>query len=53
MSIQQQAMIDAEPAHGVLVITLRGGRVAGLTRFESHTMRAFGLPRILPDNDPD
>jgi len=37
---------------GVLVITLRGGRVAGLTRFESHTMRAFGLPRILPDDEP-
>jgi len=34
----------------VLVITLRGGRVAGLTRFESPTMRAFGLPRILRDD---
>jgi hypothetical protein len=21
------------------------------TRFESHTLRAFGLPRALPDND--
>ncbi len=38
---------------GVLVITVRGGRVGGLTRFESHTMRAFGLPRILRDDDPD
>jgi len=38
---------------GLLVITPRGGQVAGLTRFESHTMRAFGLPRVLPgDEDP-
>lgn len=34
-------------------MTLRGEQVAGLTRFESHTMRAFDLPRILPDGDPD
>ena len=32
-------------ASGLLVITLRGGEVAGLTRFESHTPRAFSLPR--------
>lgn len=37
---------------GLLVITVRGDQVAGLTRFESHTLRAFGLPRILPDDDP-
>ncbi len=36
---------------GLLVITLRDDRVAGLTRFESHTLRAFGLPRVLPDGD--
>jgi RNA polymerase sigma-70 factor (ECF subfamily) len=35
---------------GLLVITLRGDRVTGLTRFESHTLRAFGLPRLLPDD---
>jgi RNA polymerase sigma-70 factor (ECF subfamily) len=35
---------------GLLVITLRGGQVAGLTRFESHTLRTFGLPRVLPDH---
>lgn len=34
---------------GLLVITLRGGQVAGLTRFESYTLRAFGLPRVLPN----
>ena len=37
---------------GLLVITPRGGQVVGLTRFESHTLRAFGLPRVLPDDDP-
>ncbi|MDX6241600.1 MAG: hypothetical protein QOG10_6424 [Kribbellaceae bacterium] len=37
---------------GLLVITLRGDQVAGLTRFESHTLRAFGLPRSLPDELP-
>jgi hypothetical protein len=37
---------------GLLVISVRGDRVAGLTRFESHTLRAFGLPRILPGHDP-
>ncbi len=37
---------------GLLVITPRGGQVAGLTRFESHTLRAFGLPRVLPGDDP-
>ena len=35
-----------------LVITLRGDQVAGLTRFESHMLRVFGLPRVLPDDDP-
>jgi RNA polymerase sigma-70 factor (TIGR02960 family) len=34
-------------ASGLLVLTLRGGQIAGLTRFESHTLRPFGLPRIL------
>jgi uncharacterized protein YndB with AHSA1/START domain len=37
---------------GLLVITVRDDQVAGLTRFESHTLRAFGLPRVLPDDDP-
>jgi RNA polymerase sigma-70 factor, ECF subfamily len=37
---------------GLLVLTVQGDHIAGLTRFESHTLRPFGLPRILPDDDP-
>src|SRR5208282_6867676 len=37
---------------GLLVITVRGGQVAGLTRFETRTLRAFGLPRTRPDDYP-
>jgi hypothetical protein len=37
-------------ASGLLVITLDGDRIAGLTRFESATLRPFGLPRILADD---
>jgi RNA polymerase sigma-70 factor (ECF subfamily) len=36
---------------GLLVITQRDDQITGLTRFESHTLRPFGLPRILPDHD--
>jgi RNA polymerase sigma-70 factor (TIGR02960 family) len=39
-------------ASGLLVITPRGDQVAALTRFESHTLRSFGLPRVLPDDAP-
>jgi hypothetical protein len=35
----------------VLFVTLCGDRVTGLTRFESHALRAFGLPRVLPDHE--
>ena len=38
-------------ASGLLVITLDGDHIAGLTRFESATLRPFGLPRILADDD--
>lgn len=38
-------------ASGLLVITVNGDRIAGLTRFESATLRPFGLPRILADDD--
>ena len=38
--------------NGLLVITLDDDKITGLTRFESTTLRAFGLPRILPDDDP-
>jgi RNA polymerase sigma-70 factor (TIGR02960 family) len=37
-------------AGGLLVITLDGEQITGLTRFESATMHPFGLPRILPDD---
>lgn len=38
-------------ASGLMVITLHGDQITGLTRFESTTLRPFGLPRILPDDD--
>jgi RNA polymerase sigma-70 factor (TIGR02960 family) len=37
-------------AGGLLVLTLNGEQITGLTRFESATMRPFGLPGILPDD---
>jgi RNA polymerase sigma-70 factor (ECF subfamily) len=36
--------------NGLLVVTLRGAEVAGLTRFESHILRSFGLPLVLADD---
>ena len=30
---------------GLLVLTARGSQVCALTRFESHTLTAFGMPR--------
>jgi hypothetical protein len=39
-------------ASGLLVLTLHSGQIAGLTRFESNTLRPFGLPRILPGDPP-
>jgi RNA polymerase sigma-70 factor (TIGR02960 family) len=36
---------------GLLVLTVDGDHVAGLTRFESHTLAAFGLPRSWPEPD--
>jgi RNA polymerase sigma-70 factor (ECF subfamily) len=38
-------------ASGLLVVTVAGYQVSGLTRFESHTLRAFGLPRSWPGRD--
>jgi RNA polymerase sigma-70 factor (TIGR02960 family) len=35
-------------AVGLIVATLTGERVAGLTRFENSVLRDFGLPRSLP-----
>jgi RNA polymerase sigma-70 factor (ECF subfamily) len=40
-------------AGGLLVLTLNGERIIGLTRFETSTMRPFGLPSILPDDPSD
>ena len=37
-------------ASGLLVLALRGDQISGITRFESHTLEPFGLPRILPDD---
>jgi SnoaL-like domain len=36
-------------AVGLLVVTLAGNQVAGLTRFETRVLPQFGLPRSLPD----
>ena len=35
-------------AGGLLVITVGGGQITAITRFESGTLRPFGLPGILP-----
>ena len=40
-------------AGGLLVLTLNGDQIIGLTRFETTTMRPFGLPGILPDDQSD
>jgi RNA polymerase sigma-70 factor (ECF subfamily) len=36
-------------ANGVVVITLAGGRVAAMTRFDNSVLASFGLPRTLSD----
>jgi RNA polymerase sigma-70 factor (TIGR02960 family) len=36
---------------GLLVLTLAGDRVSAMTRFESHALAWFGLPRSLPHDD--
>ena len=37
-------------AHGLLVLTLTGGRIAAITRFfDNSVLPQFGLPRILPE----
>jgi RNA polymerase sigma-70 factor (TIGR02960 family) len=35
-------------AAGLLVLTLRGDQIGGLTRFDNDVLPAFGLPRSLP-----
>src|SRR5438270_5831989 len=38
----------SRPATGFYVLTLSGGQVCGMTRFESSVLPWFGLPRSLP-----
>ena len=47
MSIQQQATINATPAqvYAVLADAAALSALSGMSR--SHTLRAFGLPRVL------
>ena len=40
-------------AGGLLVLTLDSEQITGLTRFETNTMRPFGLPGILPGDQSD
>ncbi len=40
-------------ASGLLVLTTSSDQITSLTRFETATMRRFGLPSILPDDQPD
>jgi SnoaL-like domain len=35
-------------AHGMLVVTLAGGRIRAMTRFDNSVIARFGLPRRLP-----
>ena len=36
-------------ANGLLVFTLAGNRISGITRFDNSVLARFGLPRTLPD----
>jgi len=36
-------------ANGLLVFTLAGNRISGITRFDNSVLPRFGLPRTLPD----
>jgi len=39
---------DVAHASGMLVLTLAGGRISAMTRFDNSVLPLFGLPRILP-----
>ena len=40
--------MEVAHAYGLMVLTLRGGRVAAITGFpDTSTFRSFGLPRTL------
>jgi RNA polymerase sigma-70 factor (TIGR02960 family) len=36
-------------AHGLIVLTLAGGRISALTKFDNAALGWFGFPRLLPD----
>jgi len=37
-------------AHGIIVLTLEGGRISAITRFvDNSNLARFGLPRMLTD----
>src|SRR5262249_35734266 len=36
-------------ANGLLVLTLAGGHICAMTRFDNSVLSRFGLPRSLPD----
>lgn len=39
---------DVVHANGLLVLTLTGTQISGMTRFDNSVLPAFGLPRMLP-----
>jgi RNA polymerase sigma-70 factor (ECF subfamily) len=39
---------DVAHANGLLVLTLAGTQISGMTRFDNSVLPAFGLPRTLP-----
>jgi RNA polymerase sigma-70 factor (ECF subfamily) len=39
---------DVAHASGMLVLTLAGGRISAMTRFDNSVLPLFGLPRTLP-----
>ena len=44
----QDPMTDVAHAHGMLVLTLAGGRIRAMTGFDNSVLPLFGLPRTLP-----
>jgi hypothetical protein len=46
-AFQARASVRTWHGSGLLVITPRGSQVCGLTRFESHTLKSFGMPSVL------
>jgi hypothetical protein len=38
-------------ANGLLVLTLTGGQISAMTRFDNSALPSFGFPRTLPSAD--